>query len=588
MQTCTDQCSYSRSRLVRERPWRASLMAGLAVLAAMSVALATCGPVQAAVFECHAGDVECLIASINTANGNGEDDTITLAAGTYTVTTVDHEADGPNGLPAVTSPLTIRGSGADSTILERAPDAPSFRLLHVSAEGVLRLEGLTVRGGWTDSAGGGLVNRGGTVTVTQTTFAGNQAEGGAGLWTVGGTVDITAARFLENGAGHPGGGLLNCGGTVTIAAATFARNTADAGTIINGNHPDFCAGTLESTLTIVHTTIADNEVNDIGGLLNMGAMLVLNSAIVRNRADSFDVGGIANSGTLTLLNTTVAGNIAPKIGGIANGGTLTLINTTVADNQANDPGVVGGLENGPGGSAVLINTLLVRNTGGEGVPDCLGAVTSQGHNLIGDPTGCTVTLQPSDLTGDPGLGSLVEANPPGHAHIPLLAGSPAINAGNNEVCVEDSELATDQLGQPRVGVCDIGAIEFQALVEDTTPLAITIAATPTTLWPPNGKLVPVRVSGVITDAPGGSGVDASSAAFRVLDEYGRLQPHGRLTLGTDGRYAFTVALEASRRGNDRDGRHYTVEVSATDQAGNLGGASTVVTVPHDQGKPRQH
>jgi hypothetical protein len=39
---------------------------------------------------------------------------------------------------------------------------------------------------------------------------------------------------------------------------------------------------------------------------------------------------------------------------------------------------------------------------------------------------------------------------------PLLPDSPAIDAGHDEVCPE-----TDQLGQPRVGRCDIRAIEFQ-------------------------------------------------------------------------------------------------------------------------------
>jgi hypothetical protein len=40
-----------------------------------------------------------------------------------------------------------------------------------------------------------------------------------------------------------------------------------------------------------------------------------------------------------------------------------------------------------------------------------------------------------------------------------------------------------------------------------------------------------------------------------------------------------AALQALRNGNDRDGRRYTIEVRATDEAGNEGDASTVVTVP---------
>ena len=53
----------------------------------------------------------------------------------------------------------------------------------------------------------------------------------------------------------------------------------------------------------------------------------------------------------------------------------------------------------------------------------------------------------TDLTADPGLGK---------AFYPVLPGSVVINAADSAVC-----SATDQLGNPRVGTCDIGAIEFQ-------------------------------------------------------------------------------------------------------------------------------
>jgi hypothetical protein len=115
------------------------------------------------------------------------------------------------------------------------------------------------------------------------------------------------------------------------------------------------------------------------------------------------------------------------------------------------------------------------------------------------------------------------------------------------------------------------------VVVDMSPPLITVAASPETLWPPNGQRVTVTVSGTITDEPCGLGV--SSAVYQVIDEYGQIQPSGSLTL-VDGQYTFTVALEASRRGNDRDGRRYTITVSATDQAGNRGDALTLVIVPH--------
>jgi hypothetical protein len=115
--------------------------------------------------------------------------------------------------------------------------------------------------------------------------------------------------------------------------------------------------------------------------------------------------------------------------------------------------------------------------------------------------------------------------------------------------------------------------------EDVTPPAITIAATPETLWPPNGKLVPVTIAGTITDA--GSGV--STATYTVTDEYGQVQPKGSVTPRPDGSYSFTIQLEASRNDNDRDGRQYTIIIIVQDNAGNTGSKDTSVIVPHDQG-----
>ena len=42
------------------------------------------------------------------------------------------------------------------------------------------------------------------------------------------------------------------------------------------------------------------------------------------------------------------------------------------------------------------------------------------------------------------------------AYFPLLPDSPAINSANPAACP-----ATDQLGNPRVGICDRGSVEFQ-------------------------------------------------------------------------------------------------------------------------------
>ena len=119
----------------------------------------------------------------------------------------------------------------------------------------------------------------------------------------------------------------------------------------------------------------------------------------------------------------------------------------------------------------------------------------------------------------------------------------------------------DQLGQRRVDIpgvgtsrCDIGAIEVQP--RDTTPPAILVTATAETLWPPNGQLVPITITGTITDV--GSGVDPDTAVFAVMDAYGSPQPRDHITLGKDGSYTCTLHLQASRKGNDTNGRQYTI------------------------------
>lgn len=92
-------------------------------------------------------------------------------------------------------------------------------------------------------------------------------------------------------------------------------------------------------------------------------------------------------------------------------------------------------------------------------------------------------------------------------------------------------------------------------------------------------MVPITFWGKITDD--GSGLVSSSIEYTVKDEYGLVQPRGHLTLDDAGKYSFTVLLRASREGNDKDGRHYSIRVSARDKASNKAARSVGLIVPHD-------
>jgi streptogramin lyase len=120
----------------------------------------------------------------------------------------------------------------------------------------------------------------------------------------------------------------------------------------------------------------------------------------------------------------------------------------------------------------------------------------------------------------------------------------------------------------------------QVVLEDTTAPLITVSASPSILWPPNGRMVPVVVSGTIKDI--GSGVLASSVEYAVTDEYHLVQPRGQMTLDSAGNYLFTILLRASREGDDQNGRRYTIRVSARDNAGNRAAKWQAIKVQHDR------
>ena len=94
-------------------------------------------------------------------------------------------------------------------------------------------------------------------------------------------------------------------------------------------------------------------------------------------------------------------------------------------------------------------------------------------------------------------------------------------------------------------------------------------------------MVPVTIVEMITYA--GSGVDPSMTVYGVTEEYGSVQPSDTASLGSDGCYAVTLYLHASRNGNGTDSRQYLITLSAKDKAGNTGSAATRVTILHDQG-----
>jgi CSLREA domain-containing protein len=137
---------------------------------------------------------------------------------------------------------------------------------------------------------------------------------------------------VAHGSGHFIGGIYN-DGTLTVTNSTFSGNDASGG-----------GGILNSfvgTLTVTNSTFAGNNASEGGGIYNGGALTVTNSTFSGNEAAGG--GGIENFGTLTITNSIFAGNDASEGGGIDNFDTLTVTNSTFSDNSG--AGGFGGISN---------------------------------------------------------------------------------------------------------------------------------------------------------------------------------------------------------------------------------------------------
>ena len=380
-------------------------------------------------------------------------DTINFSvAGTITLT---------SGELLIAKNLSIAGPGASSLAVSGHTNG---RVFEISSNAIVSISGLTIRDGHAaDGAaagargtnGGGIYNAG-TLALTSCTVSGNSG---------GNASTIFSASIGVGGAGGAGGGIYNIG-NLWLTACTVSSNTAGFGGRGGTGGAGGTGGGIHNagTLTLVDCTLSGNTAGASGA----------GFPVARRGVTGGAGGGLYNAGSLTLTACTVSGNRpgmgGPGIpggdggngGGILNTGTSSsarLQNTLVA---LNSPGS-GGVSNPFGGS---------RGNLGKG-PNLFGGFTSGGHNLIGMglpdynsfgySTGFTNGVQ-GDLVGsiDPLLGPLQENGGPTFT-MALLAGSPALNAGDDAVLGAPFNLTTDQRGLPRKSGLhvDIGALEFQ-------------------------------------------------------------------------------------------------------------------------------
>ena len=366
------------------------------------------------------GIADCtLIEALDASNANASANTITFAPG---VSGTIFTSFGPGR--SITHPLMIIGPGARTLTIDGKGSRRIFNIQagagSVTISGLRLANGKAVAGAFPNGSGGAILNAA-SLTLTDCTLIGN-------------TSDVHGGAILNNGSSSGNATL-----TLNNCTLTGNSSTASAGAIFN-----LGAASGHATLNLTNCTLNQNSASQYGGAI-------------------YTDGTSAGNAALTLTNCTFNQNTATlSAGGIYND----------AFNQGQAQGAA---------TLTVRNTIFRAGDNGANLVNEQGTITSQGSNLSSDAAGGDAATGPGGFLNqagdirntDPKLGPLQSNGGPTDT-VALLAGSPAINAGNDAFAP-----STDQRGQPRVGVSDIGAFEFTPVPPPTPTPTPTPAATPT-------------------------------------------------------------------------------------------------------------
>jgi len=311
-----------------------------------------------------------------------------------------------------------------------------------------------------DVAGGAIVGLGSsTLVVEDSVFDGNSSSNGGAIGTQDESVTIVNSTFTNNKAngtgGNPGdggdGGAMSYDGAHipwTMCGDTFANNFAyqQGGAI-------FRVGYNDEPVDVDRCTFDGNGVNMdngiAGGVYLEDVTITMSATTISHNSANYGAGLWAGETSIVnLTNVTIADNTANMGGGVwfANPMSGTFLNVTIADN------ICTGLFDGP--NITLQNCLIAGNTVGsmcgEGESQCDHTHPGLGANMqtTGTPD-CTSSV----IVADPELGPLENNGGPTETMAPA-AGSPAIGKGTS--CPSE-----DQRGQPRKNPCTLGAYEVE-------------------------------------------------------------------------------------------------------------------------------
>src|SRR5262245_45541898 len=161
------------------------------------------------------------------------------------------------------------------------------------------------------------------------------------------------------------------------------------------------------------------------------------------------------------------------------------------------------------------------------------------------------------------------------------ADPPSARAAYEQLARETGGLFFFRPGGTVEGYTEILGQIFETAVTggDSAPPTVTVTATPTTIWPPNHRMVEIttEVSAVDDRDPHPVVSLVGVTSTEPSDGQGDGNTEGDVVVTEDG----TIFVRAERSGNG-SGRSYTITYQAVDADGNVGLGSVDVVVPHNR------
>lgn len=172
--------------------------------------------------------------------------------------------------------VILLGNGAGRTVLD---GNGLDRMLHIQPGVHIVIQGVTIRGGLAEDAGGGIRNDGSLLTLNYSVLRDNHTApgfSGGGLAALAGAITKINQSTIGPGnvSGDLGGGIFNGGSLLEIRNSTISGNSARLGGGLHNNYG--------SSATLIHTTITLNNASVTGGgvatedasLTNLGSSIL--------------------------------------------------------------------------------------------------------------------------------------------------------------------------------------------------------------------------------------------------------------------------------------------------------------------------